>query len=238
MRGQEERNPFEIDFPGSEEGEYEEEFPSSGRFTQLAEAVSLFLHPVIIPSIIFGIIFYLSPAVSAPLSEEARLPMLGLLVFSTFFVPLSWLMVLRYLGGMPSLKMMNRQERPVPFISIALFYAFVTYIFISKYPVYTNIIIVLTGITLILFLITIISLYWKISAHSTAICGAVGFLSAFTLLYQDLLLLFPLASLIVLAGASMSARLYLHVHTPLEVWVGAMLGFSVCFCVVFLSWIM
>ncbi len=233
MGGSEERNSPEVAFAGEDESRPEETQPS-GSLNRLAEIVSVLLHPVFIPAIIFGIIFYLSPGVSAPLTEEARLPMLGLLVFSTFFIPVSWLVVLRYLGGLPSLKMMDRKDRPVPFLSISVFYAFITYTFISKYPVYTNIIIVLTGITLVLFTITLISLYWKISAHSTAISGAAGFLAAFTLLYQDMVLLYPLAALIVLTGASMSARLYLQVHKPLEVWVGALLGFFVCFSVVFL----
>ena len=236
MRGNEEKDPLELQYIEQEE-EWDSDAQSRDSLKKLAEVVSFLLHPVIIPTIIFGTIFYFSPIVSAPLTEEARLPMFGLLVFATLFVPLSWLILLRYFGGMPSLKMVDRKERPVPFLSISIFYAFITYLFISKYSFYTNISIILAGITLILFLVTLITLYWKISAHSAAISGAVGFLAAFILLFQDQQLLLPLAGLIVLAGVSMSARLYLQVHKPLEVWGGAILGFSVSFFVVLLFWL-
>ena len=237
MGGNEEKDPLELDYIEEEE-EMSTDAPPSGRMKRLAEVVSILLHPVLIPSLIFGTIFYFSPAVSAPLTEDARLPMLGLLVFSTLFIPLSWLVLLRYFGGMPSLKMMDRKERPIPFLSISIFYGFITYLFITKYSIFTNISIILAGITLILFLVTLITLYWKISAHSAAICGAIGFLAAFILLFQDPQLLLPLVMMIVLAGASMSARLYLHVHKPLEVWGGAILGFSVSFFTVLLFWLM
>lgn len=205
----------------------------SGTLKRVAEVISVILHPLFIPSLLFGLVFYFSPITSAPLASDYRLPMLGLLVLTTFIIPLCSILFLHYFGNMASLRMVRRQERVAPFLYISIFYAFTTYFFITKYQRFVNINVILAGITLLLFLITIITLYWKISAHSAGIWGAVGFLASFMLLYQDQNLLYPLSVMIVLAGASMSSRLYLNEHKPIEVWVGALLGFTVCFASVF-----
>lgn len=240
MAGSEERNLrmsfSEEDRPEPEERE--EEIRPSGKLRWIAEAVGVILHPLFIPSILFAVIFFFSPLVTSPLSDEYRLSVWGLLVLTTLIIPLASFLLLHYFGSMPSLKMTNRQERPVPFLYISIFYAVTTYFFISEFPSLININIMLAGITFILFLITLITFYWKISAHSAGIGGAVGFLASFTLLYHDLQLLYPLAIMVVLAGVSMSARLYLNEHRPIEVWVGGLLGFSLSFASVFVLFLL
>ena len=232
MSGSEERDSLNLSYREEEEQEHEvkgEQPESSAGLRKAAEVVSVILHPLFIPSILFGIVLFFSPHVSAPLSEEYRFPVWGLLVVTTLVIPLSSFLILHYFGTMPSLKMARRQERPVPFLYISFFYAVTTYFFVSKFPSLINLNIMLAGITFILFVITLITFYWKISAHSTGIGGAVGFLAAFSMLYHDLQLMYPLAVMVVLAGISMSARLYLNEHKPLEVWVGALLGLSMSF---------
>lgn len=236
MAENKESESLEFIYNMEEEGQnLEEEEPSkpSGKLRWLAEAVSVLLHPLFVPSIIFGVVLYFSPLVSAPLSEDYRLQVWGLLVLSTLVIPLFSFLILHFFGSMPSLKMEQRTERPAPFVYISIFYIVTTYFFVTKYPSLININIILAGISLILVLLTLITFYWKISAHSTSIGGAVGFLASFTLLYHDLQLLYPLSIMVVVAGVCMSARLYLNEHKPLEVWVGAMLGFTVSFASVF-----
>ena len=222
-----ERDSWNLEYMEEENLNKEEEVlqEPSGGFRWLAELVSFLLHPLFVPSILFGVVLFFSSIVSPPLAEEHRLSVWGLLALTTLFIPLTCFLVLHYFGTMPSLKMIDRQERPAPFLYISIFYAIITYFFITKYPSLVNINIMLAGITFILFLITLITFYWKISAHSTGMGGAVGFLASFTLVYHDLQLLYPLAIMIVLAGVSMSARLYLNEHKPVEVWVGALVGF-------------
>lgn len=202
-------------------------------YKDLALAISVVMHPLLVPSILFTLVFLLSPQVTAPLQESMRLPMLGLLVLTTFLIPLSCLLVLYYIGSIPSLQMPDRKQRNMPFLFVSIFYAVTSYLFISKYPQLVHLNIMLAGITFIIFLVTAVTQYWKISAHSAAVSGAVGFLAAFVVLYRDPLLLYALAGMVVFAGAVMSARLYLNEHEPTEVWVGGLLGLFVSIASVF-----
>ncbi|WP_017733328.1 hypothetical protein [Nafulsella turpanensis] len=225
--GQEEPEPEELHLQ-----EPQQEKPQ-GRFRWLAEAISLVFHPIVMPSLLFALIFLLSPRVTAPLAADLRWSMLSLLVLTTLIIPLVSMLVLYYFGSIPNLKMPDRQERRMPFLFISIFYAVTTYFFITKYQHFIHINIMLTGITFVIFMVSIISLYWKISAHSAAVGGVVGFMASFSLVYHDALLLYGLVGMVVVAGAVMSARLYLHEHQPAEVWTGSMLGLLVSIATVF-----
>lgn len=204
-----------------------------GHFYWLAEAVSVIFHPIVMPSLLFTLIFLLSPRVTAPLSADLRWSMLSLLVLTTFVIPCVSMLLLYYFGGIPNLKMPDRKERRMPFLFISVFYAVTTYFFITKYQFFVHINIMLTGITFVIFMVSIISLYWKISAHSAAAGGVLGFIASFALVYHDTMLLYGLAGMVVATGAIMSARLYLHEHQPAEVWTGSMLGLLVSMSTVF-----
>jgi len=83
--------------------------------------------------------------------------------------------------------------------------------------------------TVVLFLITIITLKWKISVHSAGIMGLVGFLLAINLVYPGNNLLIPIILAVLASGVIMTSRLQLKDHTGNQVYVGALLGFIVCF---------
>ncbi|HWA34292.1 MAG TPA: phosphatase PAP2 family protein, partial [Cyclobacteriaceae bacterium] len=76
---------------------------------------------------------------------------------------------------------------------------------------------------------TLATFYDKVSIHSMAICGALGIFVPLNKAVDDGSLLLPTAVLLVIAGAIMSARLYLNAHTPRQVLYGAFLGFTVAF---------
>lgn len=227
LSGQEEP---ELKEPESEEIPQEE---PSGRFRWLSEAVSVVFHPIMMPTLLFALVFFLSPRVTAPLATDMRWSMLSLLALTTLVIPCISMLLLYYLGSIPNLKMPDRRERRMPFLFISVFYAVTTYLFISKYPHFVHINIMLAGITFIIFLVSIISLYWKVSAHSAAAGGVLGFMASFALLYHDTMLLYGLSGMVVVTGAVMSARLYLHEHQPEEVWTGSMLGLLVSMFTVF-----
>lgn len=234
MSESKEKEPVEVEYLNeSLSADHEQAEEPSSTWYWLANAISVVLHPIFMPGILFALIFYFSPRVTAPLTEDYRLPMLGLLLLMTLIIPLVSMLVFYYLKVLPSLQMSHRRERVLPFIYIAIFYGFITYFFQSKYHPYSNISIMLAGITLVIFMVTIITFYWKVSVHSASISGVVGFLASFTLLYHELQLLYPLALMTVLAGLLMSARLYLNIHKPAEVWVGALLGFTISMASVF-----
>jgi hypothetical protein len=79
------------------------------------------------------------------------------------------------------------------------------------------------------FLVSVITLFWKISVHSVSVNSMVGFLMAAMVSKVEPELLYPLLGSILAAGAVMSARLYLDVHSPAQVGWGCLLGFAISF---------
>jgi hypothetical protein len=130
-----------------------------------------------------------------------------------------------------SFSMESRAERIVPFFVITVFYLAVCIMMSSRLGWDSFFIVAMLTITGISFLVTLITLKWKISVHSVAVSSVVGFLSGAVFMRAETGLLFPLAGCILAAGTVMSARLYLNVHTPPQVGWGCVLGFAVSFVV-------
>jgi len=81
------------------------------------------------------------------------------------------------------------------------------------------------GIYLLIFS-AVISYWWKISLHSMGIGALVGFIfNAIELGYLSTPML--LISSIIVAGFLGSARLQQNEHTPIQVYLGFLLGISI-----------
>jgi len=91
------------------------------------------------------------------------------------------------------------------------------------YPIYNLFLIasILVQISLI-----VVSLKWKISAHSAAIGGLIGGVSALSFrLHENAILVLSL--LILVAGLVATSRLILLKHTNTQVYAGFSLGFLI-----------
>lgn len=75
----------------------------------------------------------------------------------------------------------------------------------------------------------IVTLFYKVSVHSVAICGIIGILLPLNNASEEGLLLYPTIGSLAMAGVVMSSRLQLNAHVPREVLVGAVMGFAIGF---------
>lgn len=128
-----------------------------------------------------------------------------------------------------SFTMASRGERVIPFFAITAFYLAVCIMLSERLGWGSFFMVALMTITGISLLVTLITLKCKISVHSVAVSSVVGFLLAAMLVRAESSLLVPLSICILLAGAVMSSRLYLNVHTPAQVGYGCLLGFALSF---------
>lgn len=132
-------------------------------------------------------------------------------------------------GTITSFALDNRKERIIPFAFTALFYGITVYMFTSKLGLNEVFTLIISTITAVIFVITLLTFKVKISAHSAGISGAIGFLWGLKISDPNALLLIPIVGLIVLGGAVMSSRMLLNAHKPIEVYLGALVGFLLCF---------
>jgi hypothetical protein len=130
-----------------------------------------------------------------------------------------------------SFSMIDRSDRIIPFFVITVFYLAVCVMMSGRLGWGSFFIIAMLTITFTSLVVSVITLFWKISVHSIAVSSLVGFLFAAMLARIESDLIFPLAGCIVIAGVVMSSRLYLNVHSPSQVGWGCLIGFLTSFVV-------
>jgi hypothetical protein len=191
------------------------------------------MHPLLMPTIVFFVIFNYAPALVRPINQMVLNLLLGAIFITTFLLPLLSVGILRVSNSIPDLYLEKREDRIVPFIFITIFYGITTFMLLPKFKMNEIVLVVMSGISGLVFLITVITFFYKISVHSAGISGAVGFIMALNFRFPQASLLYPLLALILLGGLVMSARLYLNSHTPKEIFAGSVLGFLGSFCLIF-----
>lgn len=191
------------------------------------------LHPLLMPTILSAVLVYFAPFVVAPLPTIQNELFVLMILITTFLIPLLSVVAMRLTNVVDDYEIFMRRRRILPFSFITLFYAINTYFFSIKFNLNKILLVIYGGITLIVFLVTVITVYWKISAHSAGAAGVVGFLLGLNQKFPQSALLIPLLVMIVLCGLIMSSRLYLNSHKSSQVYMGAFLGFAVSYLSVY-----
>jgi len=196
-------------------------------FNRLAHILSSILHPLLLPTLAFGVLLYISPIAVLSVNFETKWRLLLVIFLLTFVAPVLGVLVFYLTGGVESLTMKAKEDRHLPFMMTTLFYLGITTLFtvgkgFRELPVLS---VIIGSITFSIGLVTIITFYWKISAHSVGISGVVGFLLGLSIKFGEENLLYPLIITVLLAGLLMSARMYLNAHTPAQIIAGSALGF-------------
>lgn len=166
-----------------------------------------------------------------PLKEENHWGFIMLISGITFLLPALNIGMFKAFGYVNSYTMEDRRERIIPFVFITILYVVVTYLFFIKTRVsfHDNLLKFLFVADVLVLIATMVTLFYKVSVHSLASCGLIGILLPLNKVSEDGSLFYPTIATIVIAGVVMSARLQLNAHTPREVLVGALLGFTASF---------
>jgi membrane-associated phospholipid phosphatase len=213
--------------------------------TRFAQILSAVLHPLMMPTIIFAILFYLAPESIQNLelfNGSAKVGMLSLkmglliLIFlQTFVLPVFSIYALYRFGFITDIKMETLADRRIPYLVTVAIYTFVAYFFTMKLQQFPEVSLIITGIAFSISAVAVISLYWKISAHAVGVSGMLGALIGTAIKYDSPFLFYPILGIILMAGFVMSARLHLNAHTPNQIMAGTGLGLTVSLLVVFFS---
>ena len=180
-------------------------------------------------SVLFTLIVFFSPYVIGPTSVEFLQMFLLIILVLTFVIPLISIAMLKLTGAISSFHMESRRERVLPFVLITIYYGVSVYLILDKLPLNDLVQVILYTITLLLALLSVITIFWKISAHAIAVGGVLGFLCGINLLLPENELFIPIVIVSFLSGLIMSARLLLNAHNPPQVYTGAFLGFFLSF---------
>lgn len=194
--------------------------------TRLANFLSVALHPLLMPTILFLLLLFIAPA---PLGAESlemlmKLAVVGFVFIYTFALPAYFVYLLKRWGMISSLKLDNLKDRRLPYFVTALIYTALGYFLYSKNSMLFPCGFILWSIAAVILCVGIISLWWQISAHAAGVGGMIGALAGILVQFGEHGLFFPLLFLVILSGYVISARLALNAHTPAQVGAGFLLG--------------
>lgn len=198
---------------------------------KIASALSLVLHPLLMPTLGLLVIFSTQSHITYIPFEYRRLIVIIVLV-STCILPLSIMPLLLQLRIIKSMQMETARERLIPLLSTAGFFM-VGYFFLQKFNPPTFITLFYLGTLIAVLLSLFISFFWKISIHMLGIGGLLGALLAVWLKFGVTTHLWMLVVLVA-AGLIGSSRLLLGAHNPKQVYAGFILGVVVVSSVVLL----
>lgn len=201
----------------------------------IAILISIVFQPLVIPTLVFALVLFGVPEASS-IHESLKLNLFYLIVMSTLAIPMLTIIGLRISGSLQSLHMATLKERAIPFTVTTLYYILTVY-FLGRNTQLDPILWEVLGlITIAITVLTVVTFFWKMSAHMTGMGGLLAAVLVLGLKFPTFQVLYPLLSVLMLTGIVATARLYLHAHKPLEVYVGLIFGFGLCFIGFNLIW--
>ena|SRR5690554_4509163 len=155
-------------------------------------------------------------------------------VLFTFLIPGVLIYIMLRVGMISDLTLLKRRDRFAPYAVTMLCFGFLIYYFYNLgLPLWFLMMLVAPIITMLLA--SIITLWWKISAHMFGISSLIGGVMSISYFIEKsnpyLLFIF----LFVIAGLVGVSRLILRRHTPNQVYAGFLLGFIVSFTCIWIS---
>lgn len=193
----------------------------------LATVISYVFHPVFMPVVLILLLYRLAPVNFAGIPLESFRLMFVRIALNSLFFPLLGVALLKALGFIKSIQMEDRKDRLLSLIVIMIFYFWTNHVF-KNMPGGSPFIIraLLLGSFWGIVAIFMVSIFFKISMHTTAAGGMIGIM-IILLFINPINMAVPLFAGIFLAGLIGTSRLLLNAHTPLEIWAGYALGIVV-----------
>lgn len=193
-----------------------------GKF--FAKLFSFLFHPLLLPAVGIIVLFN-SGSILDYLPFEAKKIILIIVFISTAILPLTFVPFYIFQKIIKNIYMDNNKERLIPFFITSVLYFFAYYLLVRLgAPVTINVFILASAIAV--FVLFLLSIKWKVSAHMLGIGGLTGALIAISFRLDINLIYFILAAIIV-SGTLGYSRLKLEKHNQFEVYFGWLAGLLV-----------
>ena len=191
---------------------------------QLSRFISIVLHPIFMPLLVFYLTLKSIPSIGFAISQYLGF-IYGIMICCTILFPLLTLFFLIKKGRASSLEMSNHKERSLP-LFITVIWMLLGLYMLNNILFYAPILKAeIIGAILIILFAAIISKFWKISLHLLAIGGVVGIFIALQLIEGGFLCL--LFIFLLLSGILGVARIAQKAHNHTQIYAGFLLGVSV-----------
>lgn len=187
-----------------------------------AMALSIIFQPIFVPIYSLILIFNANTYITYAVHDEVKLFIYGITVINTIILPMGVFYYFYKAKLIESIHMHTAKERSLPFLTIVVFQMSTFYVF-TQAPMPSLFPNLVLGAAISVATAFVINLKWKVSIHMLGMGGIVGTLIGLMLRYQVDALNLVLA-LVLVSGLVGYSRLKLNAHTPLQVYVGFVLG--------------
>jgi membrane-associated phospholipid phosphatase len=190
----------------------------------LAHLISIILIPLLAPTYLFYIILFYFPQLSSITGLNDKILAVILIAATTTLMPFIVVFILFKLKKIRTLTLDNKEDRVIPQIFSCFIYILVTAFLGYRFGLTNALTLSMVAVTLSVIALTIITPYWKISTHATGAWGLVAIVFVLYQKYPESHFLIPCLVTLFLTISVCFARLYLKVHTPLQVIAGTAMG--------------
>jgi hypothetical protein len=190
---------------------------------KISKIISHIFHPLLVPTVGFMILFNSGTYLSyIPFNMKAWIT--SIVFVCTVFIPLMFIVFLRYQEIINNIQMKERRERYIPVLITFFLFVFCFYL-IRRIDIPAMFRSFILGGMITLLCTFFITLRYKISIHMVGLGGLTAMVM-FVSFYLKVDLSFYLILVILVTGMTGTARLLLNAHTPAEVYSGFMTGFA------------
>jgi membrane-associated phospholipid phosphatase len=193
----------------------------------LSNVVSMILQPLVIPTLAFGVILFGFPTLFGGYSFKIKMNLLVFVNLITMVIPILFILMLKRFGFIKSLQMKDRTERIIPMMVVSGIYVSLAVLLVTRLhinPVFSS---VMVSIAFVTAMVTMVTFFWQISAHSASVGGLLSLLFLLNAHIENGLMYAAMLLFIIVSGVVMSARLYLNAHSLAQVVAGFVLGFVI-----------
>lgn len=192
---------------------------------KFAMAVSIIFQPIFIPLYSLFVLYNADTYLTYAVQPNIKMWTYGITLVNSILIPIGLFYYFLKAGLIESIHMHTAKERSLPFLATIVFHLS-TYFWFCKLPIPSLFANLVLGAVISVAVAFVINLKWKVSIHMLGMGGIVGTIIGLVLRYQvDTIPL--IMALIILSGVVGYARLRLNAHTPLQVYVGFILGTAI-----------
>jgi len=187
-----------------------------------ASLVSVLFHPLFFPLLLTCLVYILAPVSFAAVPREVFMRWMAMIAINTLLLPLVVVLILKRLGFIESIRMTNIKDRIIPLIASMTFYFWAYQVAKGvKMPFLLNVL--LLGNFWGIIALFIVSIFYKVSMHTTAAGGLLGIIIVL-MIENPINMQVPFFIALLIAGMTGTARLILNAHSPGQVWLGYLIG--------------
>lgn len=188
----------------------------------VANIISVLLHPVFMPLIGCVFLYHSMPQSFEDIKPKVLNGWLGMVIINTIMFPIILMLLLKGLGFIKSIYLKDVKERVIPLIGTMVFY-FWPYLVAKNVAAPEAARILMLGNFWGIVLVFVITIFFKISMHSSGVGSLLGFTLVMSLLSQKILFL-PLPIVLMMCLLVFWARYSSNAHSAKELWLGIAVG--------------